>query len=941
MMIAVLIVPFCMGLSLALQGGFQKRDVWEVNAVMSCGTYVTRLGWELTYPITIDESIRTKNLFAYHAHSYNLDRSNTFGAVINYYFLIVMALLAIGNFFNHIGLDQRRNLFFKFFNKIKGSYLVPAIFKGKHAQYLRGKKFCVSYCALLPSRIEFIILLGYAILHTVLLSYDYIIDPNNVLFKSKNLQLVRYFADRTGILAFAHFPIIIIFSTRNNIFESLTGLHYSSFIAFHKWLGRFMTLDAILHSVFYVIYSLCYHTFENSRKQAYWQFGTFAIVALISICIFSLAYMRIHYYETFLILHIILAVLLFICCWKHVEKIGWGQWLCFAIFFWVVEKLTRVCRLCTFGVRTAKLKLFFDDVGAPEYVQVTIYKGEKLKNWNAKAGQYGFVYFLIPRFFWQSHPFTIEDDGDYLRIVIRPKDGLTNKLVNYVLKNGVDGEMSVWLSIEGPYGCSLPLKHYDDVILVSGGSGIPGPLAHAIECLPMVKTSASKFVELVIIARDTNILKAYAKDLLKLKNSPVTVTLYLTTKYNNHRIQKFDVPDSSTPLLQESSSMLVELLSFIPIHYGRPNIAKIIDGHCKEKTRSLAVVTCGPPVLVDNIRSHCAERMANSETTIGYFEEFQCCIYKVNLTSSNWYSMPNHTDDFSDQEDGILLQKKKVVRDAFSKEDSDVEEGISDEEADVAEQPHSEDKEDSAEAQLEQDKAEKTNEQQAGVAEPVSEEKRKQSKIDKIIQRKAGQKLKHKTGVVYLSRIPPYMKPAKMRQILSRFGEIDRLFLKREDEAKHKQRTRGGGNKKIMYEEGWAEFIRKRDAKLCAETLNGNIIGGKKGSFYHDDILNVKYLPGFKWADLTEQIARENDVRQAKLELEISQSNKLNAEYIRNVEQSKMLQNMRKRKDHEDRDQDARRQFKQHKVSTNRADAPSSIKNKSETSVKDVLSSLL
>ncbi len=298
-------------------------------------------------------------------------------------------------------------------------------------------------------------------------------------------------------------------------------------------------------------------------------------------------------------------------------------------------------------------------------------------------------------------------------------------------------------------------------------------------------------------------------------------------------------------------------------------------------------------------------------------------------------------DDFSDQEDGILLQKKKVVRDAFSKEDSDVEEGISDEEADVAEQPHSEDKEESAEAQLEQGKAEKPNEQQAGVAEPVSEEKRKQSKIDKIIQRKAGQKLKHKTGVVYLSRIPPYMKPAKMRQILSRFGEIDRLFLKREDEAKHKQRTRGGGNKKIMYEEGWAEFIRKRDAKLCAETLNGNIIGGKKGSFYHDDILNVKYLPGFKWADLTEQIARENDVRQAKLELEISQSNKLNAEYIRNVEQSKMLQNMRKRKDHEDRDQDARRQFKQHKVSTNRADAPSSIKNKSETSVKDVLSSLL
>lgn len=102
---------------------------------------------------------------------------------------------------------------------------------------------------------------------------------------------------------------------------------------------------------------------------------------------------------------------------------------------------------------------------------------------------------------------------------------------------------------------------------------------------------------------------------------------------------------------------------------------------------------------------------------------------------------------------------------------------------------------------------------------------------------------------------------------------------------------------------------------MCAETLNGNIIGGKKGTFYHDDILNVKYLPGFKWADLTEQIARENDIRQAKLEMEISQANKLNAEFIRNVEQSKMIQNIknsRKRagKEGESADSHPHREFK-------------------------------
>lgn len=219
---------------------------------------------------------------------------------------------------------------------------------------------------------------------------------------------------------------------------------------------------------------------------------------------------------------------------------------------------------------------------------------------------------------------------------------------------------------------------------------------------------------------------------------------------------------------------------------------------------------------------------------------------------------------------------------------------------------------------------------------------------------------KHKTGVIYLSSIPPYMKPAKMRQILSRFGPIDRLFLKREDEKKHKQRVRSGGNRKVMYEEGWAEFIRKRDAKLCAQTLNSNIIGGKKGSFYHDDILNVKYLPGFKWADLTEQIARENDVRQAKLEMEISQANKLNAEFVKNVEKSKMLEkirNSKKRKATEQQQVDTAegeaggekyktnkrsRIIKQHRVATNRADAPEDIKaGEASSSLDSVLHNLL
>jgi ESF2/ABP1 family protein len=113
-----------------------------------------------------------------------------------------------------------------------------------------------------------------------------------------------------------------------------------------------------------------------------------------------------------------------------------------------------------------------------------------------------------------------------------------------------------------------------------------------------------------------------------------------------------------------------------------------------------------------------------------------------------------------------------------------------------------------------------------------------------------------KTGVVYLSRIPPFMKPQKVRDLLARFGTIGRVFLTPENSKTHTKRVRFGGNKKRNFVEGWVEFSNKKDAKLCAETLNTNNIGGKKGSYYYDDVWNIKYLPKFKWHHLQAQIGK-------------------------------------------------------------------------------------
>ncbi|CAD6446311.1 1e24f349-4cda-4246-ab39-de6b63b43ac9-CDS [Sclerotinia trifoliorum] len=153
-----------------------------------------------------------------------------------------------------------------------------------------------------------------------------------------------------------------------------------------------------------------------------------------------------------------------------------------------------------------------------------------------------------------------------------------------------------------------------------------------------------------------------------------------------------------------------------------------------------------------------------------------------------------------------------------------------------------------------------------------------------------------KSGVVYLSRIPPFMKPTKLRSLLEPYGDINRIFLTPEDPASHTRRVRNGGNKKRSFVDGWVEFVNKADAKKVCELLNAKTIGGKKGNYYHDDVWNLLYLKGFKWNNLTDQIAAENAERTSRMRAEISKTTKENKEFVQNVERAKIQEGMEAKK---------------------------------------------
>ncbi|KAL8907002.1 MAG: hypothetical protein Q9207_001688 [Kuettlingeria erythrocarpa] len=143
-----------------------------------------------------------------------------------------------------------------------------------------------------------------------------------------------------------------------------------------------------------------------------------------------------------------------------------------------------------------------------------------------------------------------------------------------------------------------------------------------------------------------------------------------------------------------------------------------------------------------------------------------------------------------------------------------------------------------------------------------------------------------KPGVVYLSRIPPFMRPSTVRHLLSPFGPITKLFLTPEPPAQHTSRVRSGGNKKRSFIDGWIEFSSHKHAKTCVAAINGQTMGGR--GWYRDDVWNAKYLRGFSWDDLMAGVRGEERGREERIRVGVRREKREREEFLKGVERGKM-----------------------------------------------------
>lgn len=183
--------------------------------------------------------------------------------------------------------------------------------------------------------------------------------------------------------------------------------------------------------------------------------------------------------------------------------------------------------------------------------------------------------------------------------LIRPYDGFTSRLKKYCLSR----PKTLRVNIEGPYGHSVPLRNYPNILFVVGGTGIAVPLSHLAYLL--ASESIVQSVKIVWAVREHAFLTSMLNEFKSLfADERCSLEVHVTQDVE----QKDDIPDL-TP-------------SGVTIVVGRPNVNLSVEEAAEDAGHQpLAVMACGPARMADEARRASVQMLGKGFRGIDYFEE--------------------------------------------------------------------------------------------------------------------------------------------------------------------------------------------------------------------------------------------------------------------------------------------------------------------------------
>lgn len=437
---------------------------------------------------------------------------------------------------------------------------------------------------------------------------------------------------------------------RNNMVMWATGWGFGTYNAFHRWVARVATFQAVVHSIGYTIMIWKSggwpHFLTYLSKHYFWN-GELATVAMCALLAFSFYGLRRAHYEIFLVTHVVLSIATLWTMYYHVEIFTNGEWNIFiwpCLVIWLLDRLQRLIRIFAFNRRIWNTKATVTYNSASNLVRLEIDGSE---SWlSPQPGTYYYIHVLDDRLHMhQSHPFTLaymssdtiyasstplspvssrpsahrtnssgssessESDAlltpldrsptSNLVFLIRPYDGFTSRLKSYCLLHSKE----LRVLVEGPYGHSEPLHLFPNILFIVGGTGIAVPLSHIARLL--APKSQIQSVKIVWAVREHAFLASILQDFKGLlADERVTMEVHIT--------QDKEVMDE----------VLGADLKSVRIMTKRPDVPLAVQEAARDAGQQpLAVIACGPALMADQARKASVNMLSEGFRHVEYFEE--------------------------------------------------------------------------------------------------------------------------------------------------------------------------------------------------------------------------------------------------------------------------------------------------------------------------------
>ncbi|KAL9125378.1 MAG: hypothetical protein Q9217_005413 [Psora testacea] len=290
---------------------------------------------------------------------------------------------------------------------------------------------------------------------------------------------------RTGFISAAQLPLVILLAGKRNIIGFLIGSSYERLNWLHRWVSRILFLTITIHMGFWFTNWARYDYIKvKLTTDVITQRGFAAWCILLWIVLSSFAPVRRWNYEFFVVQHIVTFIGFLAAVFLHLPvEVKAYIWIPIAVY--IFDRTLRTIfvlwmNLSVFHPRSKRASFWT----CAATLETLSYDTSRIVIKNPpiswRPGQHVFLscHGIAP---FQSHPFTIASipEDNRMDFLVKSKSGATKRFYAHAAKcqslptsnKDLRPEQTFCAVIDGPYGQMRPLRQFDSVFLIAGGSG--------------------------------------------------------------------------------------------------------------------------------------------------------------------------------------------------------------------------------------------------------------------------------------------------------------------------------------------------------------------------------------------------------------------------------------------------------------------------------------